>query len=97
MFCHFILTYIYIYISYSDVIILPVNYSFVSVDLCGYSGQIADNRIIGGEDTTIKRWPWQVMLIKLLPGGSQLQHCGGTLVTTKHVLTAAHCFTAVSR
>ncbi|KAJ8043395.1 Transmembrane protease serine 9 [Holothuria leucospilota] len=66
------------------------------MDLCGYSGQIVDNRIIGGEDTTIKRWPWQVMLIKLLPGGSQLQHCGGTLITKKHVLTAAHCFTAVS-
>ncbi|KAJ8676504.1 hypothetical protein QAD02_012291 [Eretmocerus hayati] len=43
-------------------------------------------RIIGGMPISIESAPWQVSLQAL---GSHL--CGGSLVSSRHVLTAAHC------
>ncbi|XP_069507955.1 serine protease 27-like [Ambystoma mexicanum] len=48
---------------------------------------ISDDRVVGGTDSVAGRWPWQVSL------QSQFHHiCGGSLITRKWVLTAAHCF-----
>jgi secreted trypsin-like serine protease len=43
--------------------------------------------MVGGVDAHPNSWPWQVML-RSTSGGL----CGGTLIDTRHVLTAAHCF-----
>ncbi|XP_044019324.1 soluble guanylate cyclase 89Db-like [Aphidius gifuensis] len=43
-------------------------------------------RIVGGEPTNIYEFPWMVGMTKQ----SQF-HCGGSLITRRHVLTAAHC------
>ncbi len=53
-------------------------------------------RIVGGQETTIGQWPWQVALTvnpAIVPGlnGFERHVCGGTLVTSKLVVTAAHC------
>lgn len=53
-------------------------------------------RIVGGTDTTIQEWPWQVALT-LNPSSNagnafDRQICGGSLVTPRIVLSAAHCF-----
>jgi len=44
-------------------------------------------RIIGGSHARANSWPWQIML----RGAGSL--CGGALIDTRHVLTAAHCIT----
>jgi len=44
-------------------------------------------RIVGGAHAHPNSWPWQVRLHA--DGGL----CGGTLIDTRHVLTAAHCLT----
>jgi len=43
-------------------------------------------RIVGGVQAVPNSWPWQVRLHA--NGGL----CGGSLIDTRHVLTAAHCF-----
>ncbi|CAG5037487.1 unnamed protein product [Parnassius apollo] len=48
---------------------------------------VADTRIIGGSPTTIERYPYTVQILY----GTQLT-CAGSLITRRHVLSAAHCF-----
>ncbi|XP_037806937.1 trypsin beta-like [Lucilia sericata] len=45
-----------------------------------------DGRIVGGEDTTIDKYPYQVS-VRLF--GSHI--CGGSIVNNRVVITAAHC------
>lgn len=61
---------------------------------CGKQFEFADKqekngsrRIMGGEACSIYQWPWQVALIA---NGEQV--CGGSLVTSQWIVTAAHCF-----
>jgi len=44
--------------------------------------------IVGGTEATPYSIPWQVGLVS--PGGNR-PFCGGTLISDRHVLTAAHC------
>jgi trypsin len=53
-------------------------------------------RVVGGSTTTIAEHPWQAALVfdpATRPGMNdfQRQFCGGSLITTRIVLTAAHC------
>ncbi|XP_014371555.2 phenoloxidase-activating enzyme-like [Papilio machaon] len=49
-----------------------------------------DNRIIGGGPAGIDQYPWLV----LLEYAKGLTLCGGSLITSRFVLTAAHCLRA---
>ncbi|XP_042211576.1 putative inactive serine protease 43 [Homarus americanus] len=50
-------------------------------------GLRATSRIIGGRTSTPHSWPWVVSLRT-----DKLEHfCGGALVSSRHVVTAAHC------
>jgi len=49
-------------------------------------------RIVGGDTTTIERWPWTVALTFSGSGSAEdRQLCGGSLVAPTIVITAAHC------
>uniref|UniRef100_A0A2I3HJL9 Peptidase S1 domain-containing protein n=1 Tax=Nomascus leucogenys TaxID=61853 RepID=A0A2I3HJL9_NOMLE len=52
---------------------------------CGKPQQL--NRVVGGEDSTDSEWPWVVSIQK-----NGTHHCAGSLLTSRWVITAAHCF-----
>jgi secreted trypsin-like serine protease len=52
-------------------------------------------RVVGGSVTTIDQYPWQAAVVfdpsKVGGNAHQRQFCGGSLLTTYIVITAAHC------
>lgn len=63
-----------------------------SVNMCGVADFISD-KIIGGTTAKIREFPWMVIIyyesnhINYTSG----YYCGGSLITERYVLTAAHC------
>ncbi|XP_075881118.1 elastase-1-like [Nelusetta ayraudi] len=47
-------------------------------------------RVVGGEVASPNSWPWQVSL-QYRSGSSYYHTCGGSLIKTGWVMTAAHC------
>jgi secreted trypsin-like serine protease len=47
-------------------------------------------RVVGGQQSESSDWPWMVSISSESPNG-YIYSCGGTLINSKTVLTAAHC------
>merc|ERR1719347_2401704 len=56
---------------------------------CGVP-QVNRNRIVGGQAAEKNEYPWLVVLVNRW-SGRPYPFCGGTLLSSKTVLTAAHC------
>ncbi|XP_031780170.1 venom protease isoform X2 [Nasonia vitripennis] len=59
---------------------------------CGHSAGL-HNRIVGGNDAALNAWPWMAAIAFRFgnDSGDFIFSCGGTLVSSRHVVTAAHC------
>uniref|UniRef100_A0A4W5LRG0 Acrosin n=1 Tax=Hucho hucho TaxID=62062 RepID=A0A4W5LRG0_9TELE len=61
--------------------------SVISLTCSDCGERVRSDRVVGGVDASIEDWPWQVSLQQ------NGQHtCGGSLVSSRWVVTAAHCF-----
>ncbi|XP_046979073.1 trypsin-7-like [Vanessa cardui] len=63
----------------------------------GKSGDVkkSGGKIVGGYNTTIQDVPYQVYL--LLQMGTDYYQCGGSIISERYILTAAHCLTGITR
>ena len=70
------------------------NYEFTLLCyvLIGSCGIRPSTRIVGGVAAKHGGWPWQAMLRT----SSNFPYCGGTLVSTQWVVSAAHCVSGKS-
>uniref|UniRef100_A0A8C4PDN3 Chymotrypsin-like elastase family member 2A n=1 Tax=Dromaius novaehollandiae TaxID=8790 RepID=A0A8C4PDN3_DRONO len=50
----------------------------------------AVSRVVGGENARPYSWPWQASL-QYSSSGNWYHTCGGTLIASNWVMTAAHC------
>ena len=49
-------------------------------------------RIIGGTDTEVHEYPWQVGIVfNFVSVFNETPVCGGSIISSQHILTAAHC------
>ena len=53
---------------------------------------LIDKRIVGGADSLLGEWPWQVALLL-----DSQQVCAGSLINNQWVLSAGHCFMGKSK
>lgn len=52
-----------------------------------------DDRIFGGQEAAVGQFPHQVSLRISSSGGPDFKHfCGGSIITNRFILTAAHCY-----
>ncbi|GBL77175.1 hypothetical protein AVEN_12798-1 [Araneus ventricosus] len=59
---------------------------------CGVRLMQPVGRIVGGKNTYFGKWPWQALVKEATWLGLFVKNkCGGVLITSKYVLTAAHC------
>lgn len=69
------------------------NAKLLPTNVCG---RISESKLSGGNATDLGEFPWMAQLQYETADGLKFQ-CGGTLISKRYVLTAAHCVVTGSR
>ncbi|CAK1545767.1 unnamed protein product [Leptosia nina] len=69
-----------------------VSYCTVAVLFLAGFAHVQSKRIVGGEETTIEQYPYIVQVETLPSFGSWSLGCGANILTSRWILSAAHCF-----
>ncbi|CAH2094964.1 unnamed protein product [Euphydryas editha] len=69
---------------------------FAVLVLLAGSSTARPNRIVGGQLTTIDRYP-SIVQVDFFGYMSQTweQNCAGSIISTRYVVSAAHCYTGL--
>ena len=59
--------------------------------ICGKTVEPPSDYVIGGAKADIYKYPWFVKMIITHDDGNTFI-CGGSIISDKHIITAAHCF-----
>ncbi|XP_073840716.1 venom protease-like [Musca autumnalis] len=59
-------------------------------DGCG-ANILVPTKIVGGQPSMVGAWPWMALIGYDDPYSASPFKCGGSLITARHVITAAHC------
>ncbi|CAB3241145.1 unnamed protein product [Arctia plantaginis] len=70
---------------------MRVIFTFVLCLAIAFAVPSHPNKIVGGFPTNIESYPSIAALLYTRNGQTYFQACGGTILTTKAILTAAHC------
>uniref|UniRef100_A0A8C9QUW2 Peptidase S1 domain-containing protein n=1 Tax=Spermophilus dauricus TaxID=99837 RepID=A0A8C9QUW2_SPEDA len=62
----------------------------LSLSLSHHIQNSIQTRVVGGDNAVPHSWPWQISL-QYLKDDTWRHTCGGTLISSNFVLTAAHC------
>ncbi|CAF4190181.1 unnamed protein product, partial [Adineta steineri] len=72
------------------------NYSCDSSATCGCSSRSTRvTRILGGETAGTNNWGW-VVSVKVETTGDRVKLCGGSILSSTWIITAAHCMSGVT-
>uniref|UniRef100_A0A9J7XVQ1 Peptidase S1 domain-containing protein n=2 Tax=Cyprinus carpio TaxID=7962 RepID=A0A9J7XVQ1_CYPCA len=76
----------------AGVILLNIAGSLCQLTVCGQA-PLNNKKIVGGQNAREGAWPWQASIHSIIP---RKYICGGSLINTQWVLSAAHCFKSYS-
>lgn len=66
-----------------------------ALEMEGYEVDTASDNVVGGQNATAGQFPWQIGLQRKF--GQQFSHsCGGSILSSRWVVTAGHCVQGVS-